>query len=244
MLGPGCLHATAGRPTSGRAAGAAPQAAQAAGEVASAARAATDWYGDESASAAPSTAERAGCATAAPGCQAAMRGALPRGAALLVAACGGRSSFSMPPAVAAWTPGHGAEARSTQRYGGVVRWGGHTVTHSDTPGPTNKGRHAIAVCSQQHCPHCRQRRRIFFAWRAAGCSRPAGRIGERRARGGHRCSTKPSPRWHHSDTMIMSVGETHSVGGPIEIESQIEHRARNVGSDAGKWHRTSGLGEW
>ena len=29
-------------------------------------------------------------------------------------------------------------------------------------------------------------------------------------------------RRHHPDTMTMSVGVIHSVGGPIGIESQIE----------------------
>jgi len=92
MLHPGWRHATALVPTSGCSAGAAPPAAQAADVVAATALAAADRHGDVSASATASAAERTRSATtAAPhtnaaGFPAALRGALPGGAAPPVAA--------------------------------------------------------------------------------------------------------------------------------------------------------------
>jgi len=129
VLGPGSRHATAGVPTSGRATGTAPQAAQAAGVVAAAARAAADRHGDVSASAAVSTAERAGSATAAAaaaaataGFQAAFRSALPGGAAPPVAAGGGDiASASPPPSPNGHLP---TALRPVVRGGEVAGWGG------------------------------------------------------------------------------------------------------------------------
>jgi len=127
MLGPGSRDATAGVPTSGRAACAAPPAAQAASAVAAAARAAADRHGDVSASAAVSTAERAGSATAAvadtaaAGFRAAFRGPLPGGAAPLVTAGGGDvASASLPPAPNGHLP---TALRPVVRVAAVAGWG-------------------------------------------------------------------------------------------------------------------------
>jgi len=103
MLGAGSHHVTASVPTSGHAARDAPPAAQPAGVIAAAARAAADRHGEVSAPGTCSAAERAASATAAAaatataGFQPALRGTLPRGAALPVAAGAGDVASAFPP---------------------------------------------------------------------------------------------------------------------------------------------------